>query len=278
MSEIKYSVIDHHSMWGWPKQNTTPEEAEIVFVWNDFTIKEDVQRWQKEGKKVICFEHGWNAFFDYKLNNHIPIADGFLALGKNSAKSLIECGLNQQKVLITGNPNLGKIRKIKPYFSPHRKKILYTALHWTRDLYDYNNAKLGEIINTFSSVADIYVKTNDKSKIRIPDGVLQWNSNINENEYLFKDIMNGLKNFDLVLTPKESTFDFIALKIGKKVFRIGKPEEYRHADDPNTRSILPYEPISIEFLNKNCEIMVNLEDELSKSIKMSKILKWVIEA
>ena len=144
MSEIKYGVIDHHSMWGWPKQNTTPEEAEIVFVWNDFTIKEDVLRWQKEGKKVICFEHGWNAFFDYKLNNHIPIADGFLALGKNSAKSLIECGLNQQKVLITGNPNLGKIRKIKPYFFPHRKKsyiphyigqeiyMIITMLNWMK--------------------------------------------------------------------------------------------------------------------------------------------------
>ena len=53
----KYHVIDHHSMWGWPKTDTPVEDAEVVFVWNDFTIKEDVLRWQKEGKKVICFEH-----------------------------------------------------------------------------------------------------------------------------------------------------------------------------------------------------------------------------
>lgn len=176
---------------------------------------------------------------------------------------------------------MGKIKKkreIKPRFFSHRKKILYTALHWTRDLYDYNNAKLNQVVNTFSSVADIYVKTNDKSKIKIPDGVFQWNSNISENKCLFNDIMDGLRTFDIVLTPKESTFDFIALKVGKKVFRIGKPEEYRHEGDPNTRNILPYEPVSMELLSKDCEIMVNLKDELSKSIKINKILKWVIEA
>lgn len=84
MSNVKYCVLDHHSMWGWAKQNSSIEHADIVFTWNDFTMEANVQRWQKEGKKVICFEHGWNAFFDYKLNNHTPIADGFLALGKKS--------------------------------------------------------------------------------------------------------------------------------------------------------------------------------------------------
>lgn len=91
---------------------------------------------------------------------------------------------------------------------------------------------------------------------------------------MFEDIKSKLYEFDIILTPKESTFDFIALKAGKKVFRIGKPEEYRIEGDPNTRNILPYENITTSLLSKDNSIMVNLKDELSKSLKLNKILRW----
>ena len=83
-----------------------------------------------------------------------------------------------------------------------------------------------------------------------------------------------MNEFDIILTPKESTFDFIALKAKKQVFRVGKPEEYREENDPNTRSILPYEEISYQLLEKKCSIMVNLKDEISRTVNIKKILKW----
>lgn len=271
--KIKYQVIDHHSIWGWEKSNTSVEDAEVIFVWNDFGMQDNVTNWQSQGKKVICFEHGWNAFFDYELNNHDFIADGYIALGKNSAKSLIRHGLNRKKVLVTGNPHFDNI-KSKKIEQNQIPKILYTALHWTRDMSKFNNEKLKKIIDTFSKDAQIYVKTNSKSKIDVPKGVEQWNSEINENTNLFEDIKSRLNEFDIILTPKESTFDFIALKMGKRVLRIGKAEEYRQENDPNTRNILPFEEITSSLLKKDCSIMVNLKDEISRSTNIKRILRW----
>lgn len=269
----KYAVIDHHSMWGWPKQETTPEEAQIIFVWNDFTIEDDVRRWQSEGKKVICFEHGWNAFFDYEYNKQKSFADGYMALGKNSADSLIRYGIDEKKILVSGNPNFENLKTTEKESSI--PAILYTALHWFGERRSLNNSKINKIIETFYPYTDIDVKTNPNCYIDIPKEVRQtWYSEISENRNLFKDIASGLGKYDIILTPKESTFDFIALLSGKKVFRVGKPEEYTKAGEQKTRNILPYCPISTELFFKERELLVNLSDELSNSIDIKKILKW----
>jgi hypothetical protein len=266
-------VIDHHSIWGWSKTTTSLKNAKVIFVWNDFSMKDDILNWQSQGKKIICFEHGWNAFFDYELNNHDFIADGYISLGQNSAKSLIRHGLNPRKILVTGNPHFDGIKPNKKV-TKQKPKILYTALHWTRDMTQFNNKKLKKIIETFSRNTQICVKTNNKSKIDIPKGIEQWNSEINGNTNLFEDIKSRLQEFDVILTPKESTFDFIALKAKKKVFRISKPEEYKIDGDPNTRNILPYTEISTSMVNNYSSIIVNLSDELSRSVNINKILKW----
>ena len=273
MSEIKYHVLDHHSFWGWEKTNTTLEDANVIFTWNDFSLKEDVLKWKKEGKKVICFEHGWNAFFDYEVNKREMIADGYISLGHASAKSLLSYGLNKNKLLVAGNPHFDNLQLpvIKKNLIP---QILYTALHWTRDMREYNNTKLQEIITKLSPYADISVKTIKKSKIDIPKEVKEWRSEIDENSSLFKDIQTHIADYDIILTPKESTFDFIALKMGKKVFRVGKEEEYHLQGEPRTRNILPYTDISTDIFFTNHSIMVSLENEIVKSLKLKEILNW----
>ncbi len=36
-----YTVVDHHSIWGWEK-GVSIESAEVVFVWNDFSLKSNI--------------------------------------------------------------------------------------------------------------------------------------------------------------------------------------------------------------------------------------------
>ena len=271
----KYHVIDHHSMWGWPKTDTPVEDAEVVFVWNDFTIKEDVLRWQKEGKKVICFEHGWNALFDYELNKQVALADGYITFGENSANSLVRYGIAKNKILVTGNPNFDNLITIEKKKS--RIAVLYTALHWLKDRREFNNLKINEITSVLGDYADINVKTIPYSPIDIPKEVkTNWCSEIHDNNNLFEEIANGLGSFDIILTPKESTFDFIALLLGKKVFRISKEEEYRDFDDQHSRNILPYSRITPDLLSNEPELLVNLHDELIKSLTIKEILEWAI--
>lgn len=269
-----YYVVDHNSMWGWPKQNTTPEEAQIIFVWNDFTIEDDVKRWQKLGKKIVCFEHGWNAFFDYELNNQEHIANGYMALGRNSAESLQRAGIEQKKILISGNPNFENL--ISHNNTNPVPSIIYTALHWFGERKEYNTRKLEEIIKVFNKYAYIHVKTIADSHIDIQKEIHSvWYSEVSNQKNLFREMALGLSNFDIVLTPKESTFDFIALLLGKKVFRVGKESEYRKSGEQHSRNILPLMDISTDLLLQETQINVDLKDELSSSLTIEEILNWV---
>jgi hypothetical protein len=272
--EIPYAVIDHHSMWGWKNHQITPEEADVVFVWNDFEREKEVKNWQKRGKKVVVFEHGWNSFFDYELNNKPHIADGYMALGANSKKSLIRSGVPEDKILISGNKNFDHLKS-----SPQENlipKVLYTTLHWFSDRRDFNNRKLDSIIKSLGSYSDIYVKTMINSKIDIREELRgEWFTDIYENKTLFSDMAKNLSKYDIILTPKESTFDFIALLVGKRVFRIAEQSEYRTPSDPKTRNILPLSKISTDLLFNESEILVDMKDELAKSSNINEILKWV---
>lgn len=270
----RYSVVDHHSIWGWTNTSIPVEKADIIFVWNDFSIEKDVKNWQEQGKKIICFEHGWNAFFDYEYNKREMIADGYMALGNSSAESLLKYGLDPRKVIATGNPNFDNLGDFE-HKSNLVPQILYTALHWTRDMTEYNDEKLREIIDKLSPYAYISVKTIEKSKITIPQGVKEWKTDIENNKGLFREIKRAIKQYDIILTPKESTFDFIALKMGKKVFRIGDEQEYRLEGEPRVRNILPLTKLTPEIFFKEHCIMTSIEDELIKSLKLSDILDWV---
>lgn len=275
MNDTKYSVIDHHSIWGWPKQNTSPEEAEIIFTWNDFTMEEDVKKWQSKGKKVIVFEHGWNAIFDYENNNHDLIADGYMVLGQSGAESLIRKGLDRNKILVCGNPNFD-ITNRKDSNQNIVPKILYTALHWVRDMTDFNNNLFKNVLETFEPYAYLEVKTNNKSNINIPENIPNWRSEINSNFNLFEDIKTKVNEYDIILTPKESTFDFLAILSGKRVFRIAEEKDYRKDNEPKIRNILPFTPLEPEIINKPMNLLVDINNELTREkFNIEEIIKWV---
>lgn len=271
---IKYSVVDHHSMWGWAPANATQEEADIIFTWNDFEMKSQVARWKERGKKVIVFEHGWDSFTDYDINNKPHLADGYMALGENTKKSLMNGGVGEDKILVTGNKNFDNLKCEE--IERERPRVLYTTLHWFESRRDFNNRKLKSIIDTLGDTCDIHVKTMTNSKVDILQGVKgEWFTNIYENRTLFSEIAEKLSEYDIILTPKESTFDFTALLVGKKVFRIAEQEEYRSQTDPRSRNILPFSEISVELLSKDMEILVDIKDELSKSLEIEDVLEWV---
>lgn len=273
MSELKYSVIDHHSMWGWDRPNIPPNEADVVFVWNDFERADEVKKWQSQGKKVIVFEHGWNAMFDYEVNNQPHMADGYMSLGKNPRDSLVRYGIEEDRVLVSGNPKFEGLRC--PVKRGERPRILYTALHWFDDQKDFNTKKLEKIIQELGTYCDISAKAIFGGMLDIPFGVKEWFTNIYENDNLFKEMTQGLADYDIVLTPKESTFDFVALLCGKKVFRVAELEEFRKEGQQKSRHILPYSEITLELLTKDTELLVDLKDELEEALSIDEILDWV---
>ena len=131
---MRYYVYNHHDFWQWDIPDDGLMESDVVFMWADFPFRNEVKTLQAMGKKVIVYEHGFGALFDYELNNKDFIADGYLALGDESRDSLLRAGVDPKNVLVTGNPIYDDIKKSK-----HTgREALFVALHWVRDVRYYN--------------------------------------------------------------------------------------------------------------------------------------------
>ena len=133
---MNYFVYNHHNFWQWEAGGDDLMYSDIVFLWADWPFRNEVKTLQGLGKKVIVYEHGFGAMFDYELNDREPIADGYIVLGQESKGSLIRVGVDPKRIIVAGNPIYDDIKKTK-----HKgKEALFVPLHWVRDLRVYNQS------------------------------------------------------------------------------------------------------------------------------------------
>ena len=222
---MRYYVYNHHDFWQWDIPDNELMESEVVFMWADFPFRNEVKTFQEMGKKVIVYEHGFGALFDYELNNRDSIADGYLALGDESRDSLVRAGVDPKNVLVTGNPIYDDIKKSK-----HTgKNALFVALHWVRDVAEYNQILFDQLVNAYPEF-NWTVKLIDKTGDIITDR-RKWYNTV-ESDYILKDIKKKLPNYDMVFTPRPSTFESIARLMGIPVYVVDEEETYREPGDP----------------------------------------------
>ena len=220
---MRYYVYNHHDFWQWDIPDNELMESEVVFMWADFPFRNEVKTFQEMGKKVIVYEHGFGALFDYELNNRDFIADGYLALGEESKESLIRAGVDSNKILVTGNPIYDDIKK-----SEHTgNKALYVPLHWFRDVQEYNQRVFNQLREAYPRF-DWTVKLTDKTgEIFAPK---KWFNSVESD--ILEDIKEKLPNYDMVFTPNSSTFESFARLMGIPVYVVDEEETYREPGDP----------------------------------------------
>ena len=222
---MRYYVYNHHDFWQWDMPDNELMESEVVFMWADFPFRNEVKTLQAIGKKVIVYEHGFGALFDYELNNRDSIADGYLALGDESRDSLVRAGVDPKNVLVTGNPIYDDIKKSKHTGN----KALYVALHWFRDVQEYNQIVFNQLREAYPQF-DWTVKLTDKTgDISAPK---KWFNKVEDN--ILEDIKEKLPNYDMVFTPFPSTFESFARLMGIPVYVVDEEETYREPGDPVT--------------------------------------------
>ena len=220
---MRYYVYNHHDFWQWDIPDNELMESEVVFMWADFPFRNEVKTLQEMGKKVIVYEHGFGALFDYELNNRDFIADGYLALGSESRDSLIRAGVDSNKILVTGNPIYDDIKKSKHTGN----KALYVALHWFRDVQEYNQIVFNQLREAYPQF-DWTVKPTDKTgDISAPK---KWFNSVESD--ILEDIKEKLPNYDMVFTPFPSTFESFARLMGIPVYVVDEEETYREPGDP----------------------------------------------
>lgn len=220
---MRYYVYNHHDFWQWDIPDNELMESEVVFLWSDFPFRNEVKTLQAMGKKVIVYEHGFGALFDYELNNKDFIADGYLALGDESRDSLVRAGVDPKNVLVTGNPIYDDIKKTK-----HTgREALFVALHWVRDVRYYNQT-------VFEQLKGAYPQFNWTVKLMEKTGAVvankKWISNSDGN--ILEEIKERLVDYDMVFTPRPSTFESFARLMGIPVYVVDEEETYREPGDP----------------------------------------------
>lgn len=261
---MRYYVYNHHDFWQWDIPDNELMESEVVFMWADFPFRNEVKTFQEMGKKVIVYEHGFGALFDYELNNKDFVADGYLALGSESRDSLIRAGVDSNKILVTGNPIYDDIKKTKHTGN----KALFVALHWVRDLKEYNEA-------TFKKLQEAYpefewtIKLNDKTSSF--GDVDKWVSDTNKS--ILQDIKDRLPEYSVVFTPRPSTFESFARLMGIPVYVVDSTQSYKASGEPE---MMPFDNV---YLNIGDKLPEQKRVDMSKYIKrpslsLDLILDW----
>lgn len=265
---MRYFVYNHHDFWKWSTSEDGLMESDIVFIWSDWPFRNEVNTLKSLGKKIIVYEHGFGALHDYELNNRIPCSNGYLALGEESKESLIRVGVDKDKILIAGNPVYDDVKRTK-----HKgKKALYVAMHWVRDMAGYNQAVYDQLVKAYPEF-DWTAKLIDKSGDLVAEK--KWFNNV-ESDTILQDIKSKLPEYDMVFTPKYSTFASFATLMGIPVYIVDEKESYKLSGDPS-RVDMDYTFLKIG--DKLPEVKdVQMEKHIKRpSLDMAKILEWVKE-
>lgn len=262
---MKYFVYNHHDFWQYPMGRSSLLEADVVFMWSDWPFPNEVAKLRLLGKKVIVYEHGFGSAFDYELNNREPIADGYLVLGQESKNSLIRAGVDPSKILITGNPIYDDIKKTKH----EGKEALFVPLHWVRDLRMYNQSLYEQLRGAYPEY-NWTVKLTDKTGRLFAERT--WYNEVDSN--ILEDIKSKLPDFDIVFTPRYSTFESFATLMGIPVYVVDEHESYKAPGESN-RADMDYTFLKIgEKLPK--QKAINMDKYIRRpSVKLDIILEWV---
>lgn len=219
---MKYYVYNHHDFWQWEESNSPLMDSEVVFIWNDWAFKKEVRALQNMGKKVIVYEHGFGALWDYELNARENLADGYLALGTESRESLLRVGVSPHKILVTGNPVYDDVKKVKR----GRKEALFVALHWVRDVSIYNQTVYEQLKVAYPNL-HFTAKLTEKTGNMISGS--KWVSNTDN---ILQEIKDRLPEYDYVFTPRPSTFESMARLMGIPVYVVDEEQTYKAPGEP----------------------------------------------
>jgi hypothetical protein len=262
---MRYFVYNHHDFWKWSTSEDGLMESDIVFIWSDWPFRNEVNTLKSLGKKIIVYEHGFGSMFDYELNDREPIADGYLVLGQESKGSLMRVGVDPKKILITGNPIYDDVKKT----NHTGKEALFVALHWVRDM-SYYNQTVFEQLKTAYPQFNWTVKLTDKTGNLI--ATKGWYNNVEDN--ILQDIKDNLPDYDMVFTPRPSTFESFARLMGIPVYVVDKEQSYAEEGEPE---LMPFNSTYLKIGDKLPEQKpVDMDKYIRRpSLSLDLILDWI---
>jgi len=131
-------------------------DADGVVLWQDVMgVGRGVAMLAKQQKKpVIVVQHGANSHIDYCSPNRYPLlADKICVWGQKSKDALLEAGVPEKKIVITGSTIFSHLKPKKET----NNNIVFRPAHWdTKTLKE--NKEIADVLNNLKSYITITTK------------------------------------------------------------------------------------------------------------------------
>lgn len=184
----------------------TWKKADRVVVWQETDLggwKDWIREVQKEGIPVILLQHGRRGTSRiFPPFNEELISDRLCVWGEQDKKRMMECGVPEERIYVTGTPVL---RHVKDRI-PHKGiNVVFSPEHWDTDVVE-NAIVAGQLrkikgINVITKLLE-----GEHNPIEYDNPVI---SNRNKPGHL--DItVETLQKADVVVAISESTFELLA--------------------------------------------------------------------
>jgi len=180
------------------------DEAEKIVLWQDVMGEERglAKLAHALKKPVIQIQHGRRGYTQYRYPfNKEMLSDKFCIWGKTDKDNLIEAGIPEDKLVITGTT---VFRHLKPKIKHKGKNIVFSPDHWDYDIQE--NDKVVDVLRKLKGV-NITTKVMEMHDIRKYDNPVFSNRNRPNHLEVCAEV---LRKADLVVAISEGTFELMA--------------------------------------------------------------------
>lgn len=184
----------------------TLDKADVVVLWNETELggwKDWVEEAKAKGKRTVLVQHGRRGTSRiYPPFNEKLVSDTVCVWGENDKKRLMECGVEEDRIVVTGTP---VVKYVAPRIPHQGINVVFSPEHWGQEVVE--NLIVAGALRNVDGINVITKILEGEHNPREYDNPVT--SNRNQPGHL--DIcIETLKRADVVVAISESTFELLA--------------------------------------------------------------------
>lgn len=264
------SLVNYLYMGGALEPNW--HKADVVVLWQDVlgNMVQVAHEAKTLGKKVLVAEHGLLSINDYIPPLSRPlVADKFMAWGKKSKEYMLEAGIDEDKVVVTGTA-------VFDVFKPKRihegKNVLFAPRHWSPEIPE--NLKMAKELSKLEGVnVRSKIVKGEHDPVDYPNPI---STDRQDSEHLLRT-WDVLSETDVLVTMGEGTIASLAYYLDIPVVSINEWKTKELLGKKYTKKIF-FEQVSdachlVPLSKLNETVMSELEDPTQMRQKRLEFLR-----
>ena len=198
-----HEILPHHDEDG---KLIDWRQADVVVTWQETDLggwKDQIRSFQKEGIPCVLMQHGRRGTSRiYPPFNEQLVSDYVCVWGENDVDRLVSCGVEREKIFVTGTPILKRVKELTKH---NGINVVFSPEHWDEDVME--NAIVAGALRRIEGITVISkLLAGEHNPAHYDNPVV---SNRQERGHL-DIVIETLRNADAVVAISESTFELLA--------------------------------------------------------------------